>query len=99
MPFASEINDSFMAAQPVTCSRSSMVSYSVGNVPFLIMNSFLLCDAVLHGRSGPQAFRAGIAMALAVFWDAITDPSWSYHGQHEEQIREKAPWLVVGGLG
>ena len=91
-----------MAAQPVTCSRSSMVSYSVGECAnSLIMNS-LFGFAMLYYTDalGLKHSDAGIAMALAVFWDAITDPVMGHITDNtKSKFGRRHPWLVVGGLG
>ncbi len=88
--------------QTTSCSRSSMVSYSVGEgANSLIMNS-LFGFAMLYYTDAlglPHA-RAGIAMALAVFWDAITDPVMGHITDNtRSRFGRRHPYILLGGLG
>ena len=65
-----------MASSGISLSRARMVGYSIGECGnSLVMNS-LFGFAMMYYTDAlglPHA-QAGLAMALAVFWDAITDP-------------------------
>ena len=91
-----------MVAQTEPCSRSSMVSYSVGECAnSLIMNS-LFGFAMLYYTDalGLRHSDAGIAMALAVFWDAITDPVMGHITDNtKSRFGRRHPYLVLGGIG
>ncbi|MGB6032079.1 MAG: MFS transporter [Bacteroidota bacterium] len=65
-----------MLTQAQTCSRSQMISYSVGECANSLLMNSLLGFAMLYYTDalGLKHSLAGIAMAVAVFWDAVTDP-------------------------
>ena len=90
-----------MPTQPGGCSRSSMISYSVGECAnSLIMNS-LFGFAMLYYTDalGLKHADAGIAMALAVFWDAITDPVMGHISDNtKSRFGRRHPHMLWGGL-
>jgi len=90
-----------MSTQAESCSRSSMVSYSIGECAnSLIMNS-LFGFAMLYYTDalGLKHADAGIAMAVAVFWDAVTDPVMGHITDNTRSIfGRRHPHLVLGGL-
>ena len=94
------IRERTMAEQP-TCSRSQMVSYSVGECAnSLIMNS-LFGFAMLYYTDalGLKHSDAGIAMAVAVFWDAITDPVMGHISDNtRSRFGRRHPYILLGGL-
>ena len=78
-----------------------MVGYSVGECAnSLIMNS-LFGYAMLYYTDAlglPHA-SAGIAMALAVFWDAITDPVMGHLSDNtKSKFGRRHPYMLLGGL-
>jgi glycoside/pentoside/hexuronide:cation symporter, GPH family len=90
-----------MSTPSSSCSRSSMVGYSVGECAnSLIMNS-LFGYAMLYYTDAlglPHA-EAGIAMALAVFWDAITDPVMGHISDNtKSKFGRRHPYMFLGGL-
>jgi GPH family glycoside/pentoside/hexuronide:cation symporter len=90
-----------MQIQPPLCSRSSMFGYSIGECTnSLIMNS-LFGFAMLYYTDalGLKHADAGIAMALAVFWDAITDPVMGHISDNtRSRFGRRHPYLLWGGL-
>jgi GPH family glycoside/pentoside/hexuronide:cation symporter len=78
-----------------------MVSYSVGEwANSLIMNS-LFGFALLYYTDalGLKHADAGIAMAVAVFWDAITDPVMGHISDNtKSRFGRRHPYLVLGGI-
>jgi glycoside/pentoside/hexuronide:cation symporter, GPH family len=78
-----------------------MVGYSVGECAnSLIMNS-LFGYAMLYYTDalGLRHVDAGIAMALAVFWDAITDPVMGHISDNtKSRFGKRHPHMLVGGL-
>jgi GPH family glycoside/pentoside/hexuronide:cation symporter len=90
-----------MLTQPTPCSRSNMISYSVGECAnSLIMNS-LFGFAMLYYTDalGLRHADAGIAMALAVFWDAITDPVMGHISDNtKSRFGRRHPHMLWGGL-
>jgi glycoside/pentoside/hexuronide:cation symporter, GPH family len=78
-----------------------MVGYSVGECAnSLIMNS-LFGYAMLYYTDalGLRHADAGIAMALAVFWDAITDPVMGHISDNTRStFGKRHPYMLIGGL-
>jgi len=76
-------------------------SYAVGNMPFSVKDAAFVNFVVfyytqVHGLSGTLA---GLAMFIAVSWDAITDPlvgSWS--DGFRSRWGRRHPLLLAGGL-
>jgi glycoside/pentoside/hexuronide:cation symporter, GPH family len=78
-----------------------MIGYSVGECAnSLVMNS-LFGYALLYYTDAlglPHA-HAGIAMALAVFWDAITDPVMGHVSDNtKSRFGRRHPYMFWGGL-
>jgi GPH family glycoside/pentoside/hexuronide:cation symporter len=90
-----------MREQTVPCSPSSMVSYSVGECAnSLIMNS-LFGFAMLYYTDalGLKPADAGFAMALAVLWDAITDPIMGHVTDNtKSRFGRRHPYILLGGI-
>ena len=78
-----------------------MISYSVGEcATSLVMNS-LFGFAMLYYTDalGLKHADAGIAMALAVFWDAVTDPVMGHITDNtRSRFGKRHPHLLLGGL-
>jgi GPH family glycoside/pentoside/hexuronide:cation symporter len=78
-----------------------MIGYSVGECAnSLIMNS-LFGYAMLYYTDalGLPHSSAGIAMALAVFWDAITDPVMGHISDNtKSRFGRRHPYMLLGGL-
>jgi Na+/melibiose symporter-like transporter len=76
-------------------------TYAIGNIPFSVKdaayaNFVVFYYTQVHGLSGTLA---GLAMFLALTWDAITDPvvgSWS--DSLRSRWGRRHPLLVAGGL-
>lgn len=90
-----------MTIRAVTCTRWSMAGYSVGECAnSLIMNS-LFGYAMLYYTDalGLRHADAGLAMAVAVFWDAITDPVMGHiTDRTRSRFGRRHPYLLAGGL-
>jgi glycoside/pentoside/hexuronide:cation symporter, GPH family len=90
-----------MAEQAEPCSRKEMISYSVGECAnSLIMNS-LFGFAMLYYTDalGLKHSTAGIAMSLAIFWDAVTDPVMGHVTDNtRSKFGRRHPWILLGGL-
>jgi glycoside/pentoside/hexuronide:cation symporter, GPH family len=90
-----------MTSQPTSCSRSSMVGYSVGECANSIIMNSLFGYAMLYYTDalGLKHAEAGIAMALAVFWDAITDPVMGHISDNtKSRFGRRHPYMLLGGL-
>jgi glycoside/pentoside/hexuronide:cation symporter, GPH family len=78
-----------------------MISYSVGECAnSLIMNS-LFGYAMLYYTDalGLKHSDAGIAFALAVFWDAVTDPVMGHVSDNtKSRFGRRHPYMVIGGI-
>jgi GPH family glycoside/pentoside/hexuronide:cation symporter len=78
-----------------------MLSYSIGECAnSLIMNS-LFGFAMLYYTDalGLRHSEAGIAMAVAVFWDAITDPVMGHITDNtKSRFGRRHPYILFGGL-
>ncbi len=90
-----------MSEQAEPCSRANMINYSVGECAnSLIMNS-LFGFAMLYYTDalGLQHSTAGIAMSLAIFWDAVTDPVMGHITDNtKSRFGRRHPWILLGGL-
>ena len=90
-----------MSTQPTTCSRSSMIGYSIGECANSIVMNSLFGYAMLYYTDalGLTHADAGIAMALAVFWDAITDPVMGHVTDNtRNRFGRRHPFMFLGGL-
>lgn len=90
-----------MSTPRTTCSRTSMLGYSIGECTnSLVMNS-LFGFAMLYYTDAlglPHA-SAGIAMAVAVFWDAVTDPVMGHISDNtRSRFGRRHPYMLWGGL-
>jgi GPH family glycoside/pentoside/hexuronide:cation symporter len=78
-----------------------MIGYSVGEcASSLIMNS-LFGYAMLYYTDalGLHHANAGIAMAVAVFWDAITDPLMGHISDNtKSKFGRRHPYMLLGAL-
>lgn len=82
-------------------TASEKWSYAIGNIPFSVKdaayaNFVVFYYTQVHGLSGTLA---GLAMFIALTWDAITDPivgSWS--DSLRSRWGRRHPMLVAGGL-
>jgi glycoside/pentoside/hexuronide:cation symporter, GPH family len=90
-----------MSTSQSSCSRTTMLGYSVGECAnSLIMNS-LFGYAMLYYTDalGLAHASAGIAMAVAVFWDAITDPMMGHISDNtKSRFGRRHPYMLLGGL-
>ena len=85
-----------------TCSTSSMVKYSVGECANSLLMNSLFGFAMLYYTDAlglPHA-RAGIAMALAVFWDGAIDPVMGHLTDNtRSRFGRRHPYILLGGVG
>ena len=78
-----------------------MVGYSVGECGNSIIMNSLFGYAMLYYTDalGLRHAEAGIAMALAVFWDAITDPVMGHVSDNtKSRFGRRHPYMLWGGL-
>ncbi len=78
-----------------------MVGYSVGECGNSIIMNSLFGYAMLYYTDalGLKHAEAGIAMALAVFWDAITDPVMGHVSDNtKSRFGRRHPYMLWGGL-
>ena len=90
-----------MTSETMPCSRSSMISYSVGECANSIIMNSLFGFAMLYYTDalGLKHADAGIAMAVAVFWDAVTDPAMGHITDNtRSRFGKRHPYLLLGGL-
>jgi glycoside/pentoside/hexuronide:cation symporter, GPH family len=91
-----------MSEPEVRCSRANMISYSLGECAnSLIMNSLFGFAMLFYTDAlGLKHADAGIAMAVAVFWDAITDPVMGHITDNtKSRFGRRHPYILLGGLG
>jgi glycoside/pentoside/hexuronide:cation symporter, GPH family len=85
-----------------TCSTSSMVNYSVGECANSLLMNSLFGFAMLYYTDAlglPHA-SAGIAMALAVFWDGAIDPVLGHLTDNtRSRFGRRHPYIFLGGVG
>ena len=66
----------------------------------LLEEVFLLQVGHVYGGLAGVQFSAGIAMALAVFWDAVTDPVMGHITDNTRpRFGRRHPYILLGGLG
>lgn len=90
-----------MLTQAQTCSRSQMISYSVGECANSLLMNSLLGFAMLYYTDalGLKHSLAGIAMAVAVFWDAVTDPVMGHITDNtRSRFGRRHPYILLGGV-
>jgi GPH family glycoside/pentoside/hexuronide:cation symporter len=92
------------APQPPTgpqCSRSRMIGYSVGECAnSLLMNSISGFAMLYYTEAlGLKHSLAGIAMAIAVLWDAVTDPVMGHITDNtRSRWGRRHPYILIGGV-
>ena len=82
-------------------SRSQMVSYSVGECANSLLMNSLFGFAMLYYTDalGLKHSLAGIAMAVAVFWDAVTDPVMGHITDNtRSRFGRRHPHILLGGV-
>ncbi len=90
-----------MPTPSLSCSRSSMLGYSIGECANSIVMNSLFGFAMLYYTDalGLKHADAGIAMAVAVFWDAITDPVMGHLTDNtRSRFGRRHPYMFWGGL-
>ncbi|MBK8858324.1 MAG: MFS transporter, partial [Opitutaceae bacterium] len=83
------------------CSRSRMVGYSVGECANSLLMNSLSGFAMLYYTEalGLSHALAGIAMGVAVFWDAITDPVMGHITDNtRSRFGRRHPYILLGGV-
>ena len=84
-----------------SCSTSSMVRYSVGECANSLLMNSLFGYAMLYYTDalGLRHADAGIAMAIAVFWDAVTDPVMGHITDNtRSHFGRRHPFILLGGI-
>jgi GPH family glycoside/pentoside/hexuronide:cation symporter len=79
-----------------------MISYSIGECANSLMMNSLFGYAMLYYTDalGLAHAAAGIAMAVAVFWDAVTDPVMGHLTDNtRSRYGRRHPYILIGGLG
>jgi GPH family glycoside/pentoside/hexuronide:cation symporter len=90
-----------MASQTNLLSRSEMVKYSVGECANSLLMNSLFGFAMLYYTDalGLQHSLAGIAMSVAVFWDAVTDPVMGHiTDSTRSRYGRRHPYILLGGI-
>lgn len=90
-----------MPAPTISCSRSQMVRYSVGECANSLLMNSIWGFAMLYFTDalGLPHSLAGIAMAVAVFWDAITDPVMGHITDNtRSRFGRRHPYILGGGI-
>jgi GPH family glycoside/pentoside/hexuronide:cation symporter len=77
-------------------------SYAIGNMPFAVKDAAFIHFVVFYYTQvqGISGSLAGLAMFIAISWDAISDPivgSWS--DTFKSRWGRRHPLILVGGLG
>ena len=83
------------------CSRSRMVGYSVGECANSLLMNSLFGFAMLYYTEalGLSHALAGIAMGVAVFWDAVTDPVMGHLTDNtRSRFGRRHPYILFGGV-
>ena len=84
-----------------TCSYWSIGGYSLGECAnSLVMNSISTFAMLYYTQAlGLSPVYAGIALSIAVLWDAISDPLMGYVTDHTySRFGRRHPFILVGGL-
>ncbi|MCF7689338.1 MAG: MFS transporter [Cephaloticoccus sp.] len=90
-----------MNPTPLVCPRSRMVSYSTGEVANSLIGNSITGFAMLFYTEalGLSPKLAGLAMAIAVFWDAISDPLMGHITDNtRSRFGRRHPYILLGGL-
>jgi len=83
------------------CSRLRMVGYSVGECANSLLMNSLFGFAMLYYTEalGLSHALAGIAMGVAVFWDAVTDPVMGHITDNtRSRYGRRHPYILMGGV-
>lgn len=83
------------------CPLSSMITYGTGACSeSLVLNSIFGFAMMYYTDAlGLSPFLAGIAMFIATFWDAITDPVMGHISDNtRSRYDRRHPYMLVGGL-
>ena len=84
-----------------TCSFRNICGYSLGEgANSLVMNSIATFAMLYYTQAlGLSPVYAGIAMSIAVFWDAVSDPVMGFITDHTRtRYGRRHPYILVGGL-
>ena len=84
-----------------TCSFQDICGYSLGEgANSLVMNSIATFAMLYYTQAlGLSPAYAGIAMSIAVFWDAVSDPVMGFITDHTHSpYGRRHPYILVGGL-
>lgn len=84
-----------------TCSLRDICGYSLGEgANSLVMNSIATFAMLYYTQAlGLSPVYAGIAMSIAVFWDAVSDPIMGFITDHTHtRYGRRHPYILVGGL-
>lgn len=90
-----------MPPPTISCSRPQMISYSVGECANSLLMNSIWGFAMLYFTDalGLPHSMAGIAMAVAVFWDAVTDPVMGHITDNtRSRFGRRHPYILGGGI-
>ena len=90
-----------MPAQPRNIPRAEMIRYSVGECANSLLMNSLFGFALLYYTDalGLPPSLAGLAMSVAVFWDAVTDPVMGHiTDTTRSKFGRRHPYLLLGGI-
>lgn len=90
-----------MSAPVAACPRSHMLGYSAGEIASSLIGNSITGFAMLFYTEalGLSPKLAGIAMAVAVFWDAITDPVMGHITDNtRSRFGRRHPHILMGGV-
>lgn len=80
---------------------SEIIAYASGDGAFsLTMNGIWAFSLLFYTQAlGLDHKLAGLALSIAVFWDAITDPVMGYISDHtRSRFGRRHPYILIGGI-
>ncbi len=83
------------------CSIVDMITYSTGEAAnSLILNSIFAFAMLYYTEAlGLKYSLAGLALSVAIFWDAITDPIMGHISDHtRSRFGRRHPYILIGGI-
>ena len=84
-----------------TCPLSVMITYSTGECAFSLVNNSLIAFAAIYYTDalGLKPYLAGIAMFVAILWDAVSDPIMGHISDNtRSRFGKRHPYILFGGL-
>ena len=84
-----------------TCSTFKMITYSTGECAFSLINNSLIAFAAIYYTDalGLEPYLAGVAMFVAIVWDAVSDPIMGHISDNtRSRFGRRHPYILFGGL-